>query len=163
MIFSGVDSNSGTHQPFEYDPTPELPAKEPLSMLPRPCLYPPCKKVFTPAHPRYASAKFCCPEHKTAFWKLAAEIGEKVLLSGRPPEAVQGFWPVGSSHNVRVLDVLRSLRGKEIEDPAARFPGIVWHSRIAELRRKGFRIECRRVDEGKTRHYFYKLIEEDFS
>src|SRR5271169_1765248 len=97
-------------------------------VLPRKCLYPPCKKDFTPSHPRYDAQKFCCEDHKKAFWKLAAEIGERALLRGSCPETpLNRFQTIGQPQNVTVLTFLRSLRGKEIEDPARHFPGIVWH------------------------------------
>jgi hypothetical protein len=134
----------------------EIPNRTGAVVLPRPCRYPPCSKLFTPIHLRYNESKFCCPEHKQLFWKLAAEVGEQALLGQGPKMAP----PLeGRNHNEKVLNFLRSLRGEEIEDPALRFPGIVWHSRVADLRRKGFQIECRRAGSWGSWHYFYRLVE----
>ena len=73
------------------------------------------------------------------------------------------------SDTSRVLDLLRvlvacgSLNGSSdawVDHPYHRLR-VMWHSRVAELRRRGFVIECRRVtDMVGAADYQYRLVSE---
>ena len=124
---------------------------------PRKCLYSKCRAFFTPLHLRYDNSKFCCKEHKTLFWEEAAELGQRIL-SGEGGE-LAGLQPVeGRTHNEQVLNVLRSAGGEWIESPHRRLPFVVWHSRVASLREKGYQIECRRVGSFSAGRYQYRIV-----
>lgn len=132
-----------------------------VTVSPRACQLPGCKVVFTPKHPRYESSKFCSTEHRLAFWRMAAEVGEHVLINGHNGHQTVLLNTNGvydgphKSHNVRILELLKEFEGEWVDHPRRRIPEAIWNSRVAELRRRGHRIECRRVGPG---NYEYRLV-----
>ena len=160
---SAVDGYSEpSTAPEENSKAPTVTYRDGRVVEPRACRYPSCGKIFTPTNPRYDGSRFCCPAHKTAFWTLAGRIGERILADREAQQPPPAFAQMeGRTHNEKVLNFLRSLRGAEVEDPASRFPGVVWHSRIADLRKLGHRITCRRAGSPGSCHYFYRLLVEE--
>lgn len=55
-----------------------------------------------------------------------------------------------------ILEILRRARGDWVKDLYA-MSGVMVHSRIADLRQKGCRIECKRFGH---KDYRYRLLEE---
>ncbi len=59
----------------------------------------------------------------------------------------------------RVLELLREHRGGWVDRPYRRL-SVMWHSRVAELRRKGYVIECRRGEADGRADWQYRLAGE---
>ena len=65
------------------------------------------------------------------------------------------------SDTSRVLHLLQLYGGRWLDYPYQRCR-VMWHSRVAELRRRGHVIECRRVtDATGEADYQYRLVSED--
>src|SRR5271169_2511631 len=121
------------------------------SMVSKTCKLPTCSKVFTPQDP-IGAGTFCCRQCKEEYWRLAAEIGNRVL-SGQ-------MSITGKSQNATILDLLFDHVGMWLDRPRQRLPFVLWNSRVAELRRRGYDIRCRRVyrEDVQQTEYQYKLM-----
>ena len=121
------------------------------SMVFKTCKLPTCGKVFTPQDP-IGAGTFCCRQCKEEYWRLAAEIGNRVL-SGQ-------MSITGKSQNATILDLLFDHVGMWLDRPRQRLPFVLWNSRVAELRRRGYDIRCRRVyrEDIQQTEYQYKLM-----
>ncbi len=61
----------------------------------------------------------------------------------------------------RVLELLREHRGQWVARPYRQL-GVMWHSRVADLRKKGHVIEMRVVIvPGDKRDWQYRIVEQD--
>lgn len=127
----------------------------------RKCNLPSCPVFFTPALMRADSGRFCCVSHKSEYWRLARDIGERVLsgqahlVDGADTALLTQQQSNGGSQSQRVLALLQQFAGEWVDRPYQRLPGVIWCSRIGELRRRGLKIECRRVGRG---NYEYRLV-----
>ena len=76
----------------------------------------------------------------------------------RADQSTRSLMPMRpGSDNARVLDLLRWMNGW-VDYPYRRLP-VMWHSRVAELRRRGYEIECRRVVNADSKpDYQYRLV-----
>jgi|SRR5580700_801422 hypothetical protein len=110
-----------------------------------------CEKVFTPKDPAGA-AVFCSRQCKDQYWDLAAQIGNRVL-SGQ-------MTITGKSQNTTILELLLEHQGHWLDRPRQRLPFVLWNSRVAELRRRGYDIRCRRVyrEDIRGNEYQYRLF-----
>jgi hypothetical protein len=61
------------------------------------------------------------------------------------------------SDSERVLDLLAHNVNRWVPRPYQKL-SVMWHSRVADLRKKGHRIDCRCVKTGKERDYQYRLV-----
>jgi hypothetical protein len=66
----------------------------------------------------------------------------------------------GKSQNEMVFDLLWERVGLWLDRPRQRLPFVLWNSRVAELRRRGYDIRCRRVyrEDVQQTEYQYKLM-----
>ena len=121
------------------------------SMVSRPCKRPDCPTTFTPQDPA-GTGEFCSRRCKEEYWRLAAQIGNRVL-SGQ-------MSITGKSQNEMVFDLLWERVGLWLDRPRQRLPFVLWNSRVAELRRRGYDIRCRRVyrEDVQQTEYQYKLM-----
>lgn len=112
------------------------------------CQLPGCGVEFTPS----ASAKdqrFCTVAHRALYWKLAANIGDKLIREGRST-VLDG---VGIRHWAGILGTLQNTPNEWV--PKNWILGGVWNSRrISDLRSKGHLIE-HRMFQGESQ---YRLV-----
>jgi hypothetical protein len=65
----------------------------------------------------------------------------------------------GKSQNQTILELLLEHQGHWLDRPRQRLPFVLWNSRVAELRRRGYDIKCRRVyrEDIQQNEYQYRL------
>jgi len=119
-------------------------------MAPRPCKLPRCGQSFIPARVQDWKSEFCCPDHQKDFWLQANRLAAAVITRNEPSSFIPNseFQP-GVSHRAQVLAILERNVNQWVEHPRQLLPEVVWNSRVADLRRQGYKIETRVVGERK--------------
>src|ERR1035441_9563612 len=115
-------------------------------MKPRPCRLPTCKVEFVPKRVQDWKSEFCCKEHQAKFWVVAHNVAADSLTGIAAPALPSELQP-GVSHRAQVLSVLQRHTGRWVEHPRQILPGVIWNSRVADLRREGHKIRTRTVGE----------------
>jgi len=134
-------------------PIPNLPRK---GVAPKPikaeklCALPECDVTFA-VRSLNAQERFCCAAHKAEYWRLSAQLGDRLL---------RGEMSVtGKSQKQCVLELLQSYEGRWVTRPLQRLPFVNWNV-VSRLRKKGYNIQCRMVfrDDILRREYQYRLL-----
>ncbi len=117
-------------------------------MRPRSCKLPACGIPFTPKRVQDWKSEFCCREHQAEFWVQANRTSAAMIASGGasliiPASQLQP----GVSHREQVLEILERSVNQWVGHPRELLPGVMWNSRVADLRRQGYDIKTRTVGE----------------
>jgi hypothetical protein len=115
-------------------------------MAPRDCRL--CKTSFVPKRVQDWRSEFCCREHQQKFWLEANRAGAAVVAGKAfvaPAAPVPSELQPGVSHKLQVLAVLKRHAPNWVENPRQILPGVIWNSRISDLRQQGYQIESRVV------------------
>ncbi len=119
----------------------------PGQMASRPCKLPRCRLPFIPKRPQDWKSEFCCKEHQKEFWLEANKIAAAAIAGNFTPALPDSQLRFGVSHREQVLAILERNVNQWVEHPRELLPGVVWNSRISDLRRQGYRIETRVVGD----------------
>ena len=115
----------------------------------RACALPECGEKFK-LRSINSEERFCSPAHRTAYWRQAGQLGDRILRGGMSVS--------GKSQKQCVLELLQEFAGKWVDRPLQRLPFVNWNA-VSRLRKKGHKIECRMVwrDDIQRREYQYRL------
>lgn len=112
------------------------------------CQLPGCSLEFTPVRSA-KDQRFCSEAHRAIYWKLAANIGDKLIREGRYTILDAPKRHVGKG----ILEILGCIPNEWV--PKNQILGGLWNSRrITDLRAKGHLIE-HRMFQGESQ---YRLV-----